>query len=251
MQRFIQLQRRWCETFDQLFPAEWRVDGNREFIDRVAGGYLFPEAVVYDFGGGKHPLISRDIKTRLGLRVIGVDISAAELAAAPAGCYDRTDCADVLTYSGSGAADVVVCQALLEHVRDVEQALGSIAATLKPGGVGLVFVPSRNAAFARLNMVLPQGLKRAVLHGLFPGSREKQGFPAFYDRCTPAAMSGAATRQGLEVAERKLYFQSKYFSFFLPLHMVWRLWQVVFHGIAGAEAAETFTLVLRKPLAQH
>lgn len=251
MRRFIQLQRRWCESFDKLLPAEWHVDGNREFVERVAGGYLFPEAVVYDIGGGKHPLINPELKNRLNLRVVGVDIDAAELAAAPAGCYDRRDCADILAYSGDGAADVVVCQALLEHVHDVERALGAIAATLKTGGVGLVFVPSRNAVFARLNLILPQAVKRALLHGLFPSSRGKQGFPAFYDRCTPAAMTAAAARQGLKVAERRLYFQSKYFSFFLPLHVAWRLWQVVFHRIAGAEAAETFTLVLRKPLTEH
>jgi 2-polyprenyl-3-methyl-5-hydroxy-6-metoxy-1,4-benzoquinol methylase len=130
LRRFIQLQARWCDRFDVLFPTDWKVDGNRDFIDRVVPEYLLPATVVYDIGGGKQPLIARNTKEVLELKVIGVDIDETELAAAPAGCYDRTECADIVAYSGRIVADVVLCLALLEHVRNSEAALISIASTL-------------------------------------------------------------------------------------------------------------------------
>ena len=247
--RFIQTQARWCEHFDVVFPRKWKVDGNREFTHRLTGEYLFPKAVVYDIGGGKQPLIARELKDSLGLRVVGVDIDQGELAAAPPGCYDRADCADIQNYKSPAEADIVICQALLEHVRDSEKALRSIAGTLKPGGVALIFVPSKNAVFARLNRIIPERLKRMLLYTLYPQTHSKQGFPAFYNRCTPAGMVAAASRQGLQVEAQHLYFQSKYFSFLLPLYAAWRLWQVVYYFFARDEAAETFTIVLRKPLA--
>src|SRR5262249_9719381 len=75
------------------------------------------------------------------------------------------------TYRGSSEADLVICQAVLEHVADTGSAMSCIASMLKPGGVALLFIPSRNAAFARLNLALPSGFKRALLHGLYPSTR--------------------------------------------------------------------------------
>ena len=45
---------------------------------------------------------------------------------------------------------------------------------------------------------------------------------------------------------KRVYFQSDYFRFLFPLHAMWRLWTVLFRAIAGPQAAETFSLVLRK-----
>ena len=100
--------------------------------------------------------------------------------------------------------------------------------------------------YARLNLLLPQELKQRILFTVFPHTRRDQGFPAFYDRCTPAGFDRMSRRHGLATELRRIYFQSDYFRFFFPLHAAWRLWTLCFRRIAGAQAAETFTLVLRK-----
>jgi SAM-dependent methyltransferase len=61
-----------------------------------------------------------------------------------------------------------VCQALLEHVSDVNGAFESIASILRPGGQAVIFVRSRNAVFARINLVLPEKFKRWILFQVFP-----------------------------------------------------------------------------------
>ena len=102
--------------------------------------------------------MSAESKRRLGARVVGLDISQSAPDAAPAGAYDQVVCADLTAYQGRGDADFVICQTLMEHVTNVEQAFRALSSILKPGGGLLVFTPSRNAVFARLNLLLPEGL---------------------------------------------------------------------------------------------
>src|SRR4051794_9695398 len=108
----------------------------------------------------------------------GFDIDAAELAKAPRDYYDDVIVGDVTTYSPSQTYDVVVTAALLEHVCDVGAALKTICRFARPDGKILLFLPSRNAWFARLNLLLSEDLKRRILFTIFPKARARQGFPA-------------------------------------------------------------------------
>ncbi len=244
--RFIDAQLKWCSSLDRLLPREYTVDGNRDFLDNIVPQYVGRGMRVYDVGGGKNPVIDRATKERLGLTIVGLDIDADELAAAPAGIYDEVICADIGGYRGSADADLVICQALLEHTRDNCAALRAIAGILKPGGKALVFAPSRNAAYARLNLVLPERLKCWVISKVYPEMSRDHGFPAHYDRSTPAHFTRLASELRLAVEDRRLYFHSVYFQFFLPLYVLWRLWILLFRRVAGSEAAETFAFVFRK-----
>lgn len=245
--RIIQAQRRWSAAFDRLLPAVFLPDGNAEFGARVVPEHLRPGLRIYDFGGGKNPYVTPEMKASLNLDLTGVDISAEELDRAPAGTYDRKIVADVARYRGEGDADLVICRALLEHVQDVEGAFQALASTLRPGGRVLAFVPSRNAVFARVNLLLPHRLKRRILFALFPDSARDQGFEAYYDRCTPRDFEALIHATGLRIEARHLYFSSGYFTFFLPFHVLWRMWMVLFRWVAPVQSAETFTYILVRP----
>jgi 2-polyprenyl-3-methyl-5-hydroxy-6-metoxy-1,4-benzoquinol methylase len=242
---------RLSQAFDRRFlPPEFAVDGNQDFIHRLYRSHLFPGATVVEVGGGKNPLISTAEKRELSLRVIGLDISARELSAAPPGVYDGTICCDVTKYSGDVQADIAICAALLEHVRDTAAALSVIASLLKPEGVALLFVPCSNALYARINRIAPESLKRWLLkaiYGDFPDvEAELTGFPAYYDRCTPRDICTMAQASGFSIQSLRVYFASGYFQFLPPLYVAWRLWQIAFRKIVGDQAAETFSVVLRK-----
>jgi 2-polyprenyl-6-hydroxyphenyl methylase/3-demethylubiquinone-9 3-methyltransferase len=244
--RFTRSQQALSRGFDRLLPADFQVDGNSDFVRNWIEPYLRPGSLIYDIGGGKNPVIRPETKRRLGLRVAGLDIDCAELTAAPTDAYDHRICADITQFRGGGDADLVICQALLEHVRDSRAALRAIASVLKPGGTALIFLPSRNAVFARLNLLLPESLKRTILYTVFPFTRRDQGFPAYYDHCTPADFRRIAAECGLAVDCCRPYYRSAYFAFFFPLHFLWRLWLLVYRLFAREQAAETFSLALRK-----
>lgn len=234
---------------DRLFlPDRLRLDGNKTFHLEVVPPHLAHGLRVYDLGGGSNPYLSPEQKAKFGLHVTGLDISAEELAASPEGAYDRKIVADLCTFEGAGDGDLIICQATLEHVPDTSGAIRAIAETLTPGGRALLFLPSRNAVFARLNLVLPEGLKRCLLFSLYPHKAEgHDGFKAFYDRATPAQIAALAQQNGLEVEERRLFWISSYFMIFTPAFLLWRLYQGLAYLIVQDQAAETFQFTLRKP----
>jgi len=242
----LRSQRRISQRLDRLLPRRFRIDGNHDFATSFAPGFLRPGLTVYDVGGGKHPFITPAQVKYLNLRVVGIDIDQEELERAPAGAYHQVICTDITRHRGHGDADLVICRTLLEHVRDVDAAFAAIASILKPGGTALVFAPSRNAIFARLNLLIPEGLKRRLLHSITPESEHTRGFPSYYDRCTPRDFRALGTSHDLRVEEERHYYQSSYLTFFVPTYFLWRTWVLGFRLVAGDQAAETFSMALRK-----
>ena len=244
---FIAINRKASGAFDRLLPAKFSVDGNRDFLDHIAPGFLTHGLKVIDVGGGRHPFVGAATKSARGLTVTGLDIDGGELAAAPPGTYDETIVADIVNYRGREDADVIVCQAVLEHVPNTQAAFTSLKSMVRPGGRILLFVPCRNAAFARANLLIPQRLKRRMLFYIYPEARGGQGFPSYYDRCTPRDFGRLAKDLGLVIETEKLYWSSAYFTFLAPLHILWRLSQLLAMTIIGRQAAESFSLVIAKP----
>lgn len=244
---FVERQQRLCWFVDRALPASFTVTGTSHFRQVVIPAHVAPGMVVCDVGGGKHPFFSFEQKVRLRLKVHAIDITEQELAAAPPGAYDRVSCGDICSYVGESNADLVVCQAVLEHVNDSNAAIRGLASLLKPGAAALVWVPCGNALFARLNRILPESWKRKILFTIFPQTQQAHGFPAYYDRCTPRDFIRMAEINGLQVEAIQSYYMNRYFSFFLPAHLLWRMWQLLARCVVGDQACEAFSVVLRKP----
>ncbi len=239
-------QQKISQGLDRLLPRRFRVDGNHDFATSFAPRFLRPGMTIYDVGGGKHPFIPAAQVAELDLRVVGIDIDQQELAEAPAGAYHEIICTDITRYRGRGEADLVICRTLLEHVRDVDAAFAAIASILKPGGTALVFAPSRNAVFARLNLLFPESLKRRLLRSITPEDEHTRGFPSFYDRCTPRDFRTLGDHHHLRVEEERFYFLSSYLFFLVPTYLLWRTWVLGYRLVAGNQAAETFSMALKK-----
>jgi 2-polyprenyl-6-hydroxyphenyl methylase/3-demethylubiquinone-9 3-methyltransferase len=243
---FIKLNTKISNLFDSLLPQSFVIDGYHDYSNKIVPRFLNKNLLVYDIGGGKQPHFSSNEKEKFKLTVTGIDISKRELEQAPVGCYDSTIAVDITKHRGSNDGDLVICKALLEHVEDTHSAMLSLSSVVSENGKVLLFIPSRNAIFARINLFLPESLKKMLLYFFFPRTRYLQGFKAYYDRCTPKAMSQVVQDCGLEVLELKPYFQSGYFSFFFPIHICWRVWTIFYKLLIGINAAETFVMVLGK-----
>ena len=237
---------RTSQAFDRLLSDEWRVEGSQEYRRHILPSFLKPGLLVWDIGSGRTPMIKPERKAELGLTVVGLDIDPDELENAPPGAYDRAIVADLTAFTGEGTADLVVSHCCLEHVPDNRASMRAIASMLKSGGRAVIYQPSRNAAFSRLNMILPEGVKRGLL-GILPDRGGKGGFKAFYNCCTPGEFKQLALDNGLEIEQARVFWNSGYFQIMPPLHVLWRGGQRLFRMIAGEQAAESFMLVLKKP----
>lgn len=248
--RMIEWNNRASLALDRwLTPASMRVHGWRDFTRRVVPDHLRPGMRVYDAGGGSYPSIEAPYRAGMNLHIIGTDFDRQELAAAPPGGFSETIRADLEKDRGQGDGDLVICRSVLEHVHDPEAAWHGLASFVRPGGHVLVFVPCRNALFARLNLMLPEALKRRILFAIKPEAEAHQGFPAFYRDCAPRQFRRMAEVAGLEVVESRAYHYSDYFNFFVPLFVGWRVWTLLARAVAGEQAAEHCAIVARRPRA--
>jgi SAM-dependent methyltransferase len=250
IRQFIQWNRsvsRWQRSLIARIAPDCAPDGQLDFRDRVLPSLLKPGQRILEVGGGKYPAIPIPTKQDLGLRVVGLDISEAELAGAPAGAYDAIIVGDVATASISGEFDLIFSRAVLEHVADPSAALANLARVLAPGGIMAHVLPCRNAPFAILNRWLGNRMARRLLFAMYPEKRRNSGFPAFYRDCTPAGLSRACRACGLEIVQILPYYNTDYTAFFAPLYTLETLRQALMSLLRLENFAESFAIMARNP----
>jgi len=248
LQAWIRLNRRLSRC---LYAVARRVTQRRpgceDFDKRLFPALLKPGIRVLDVGGGKHPLIPTETKERLGLHVVGLDISAGELAQAPQGAYDSVVVGDVAHARLTEQFDLIVSRTVLEHVADTSAAIANLAGALREGGVMAHFMPCRNALFAIVSRLLGNRIGRAILFSVYPEMRKGSGFAAYYDHCVPREMTQLCQDCGLEVRTH-CYFESEYFNFFVPLYAAELLRHLACLWLGAESFAETFTVIARRPV---
>lgn len=175
---------------------------------------------VCEIGAGSRPLFDLDLATRLDLRYTLLDISAEQMAQAPAG-YQKQVCdigARTLAV-GPRRYDLMFSRMLCEHVADGEQMHRNVLAMLRPGGVAVHFMPTLYALPFVVNRLLPERLGQRLLAAVSPLSRGRLKFPAYYSWCrgpTPAALA-AFQRLGYEIVQYKGFFGHGYYQPLPPL----------------------------------
>lgn len=247
MSSFIKVNQKICKKFDEIFlPKSFVVDGLKDF-QQVASSYLSKNQTVIDIGGGKIPFVNAELKDSLNLKVIGLDISEDELNLAPSGIYDKKIVSSIENFKPKTTlANFTICEAVLEHVKDNKKAIKAISSSTKRNGYVMLFIPCKNAIFARLNMILPEKIKKSILYSIFPESRHGQGFPAYYKNCSPSEIKKICEENDLIVESIKTYHYVTYFTFLFPLHITWRILQIFSILFMRKNACEAFTIVAKK-----
>ncbi|WP_299563275.1 methyltransferase domain-containing protein [Enterovirga sp.] len=165
----------------------WSWSAYKDTVTAISAEYGLSRHL--EVGGGRDPLFTPDEARRLGLSVTLNDISAAELALAPA-AFAKLHCdvasPDTMRVVTPGSYDFVYSRMVMEHVRDARQLWRNQYEMLAPGGVALAFVPTLHAPPFWLNRMVPEAVSSAIVSRLFP-DRHQAGdnpkFPAFYDHC--------------------------------------------------------------------
>lgn len=234
--------------FDKnLLLERYSRDGLKEFVSEVVPKHLKPGQRIVDIGGGKRPFVGTEVIRKKGMTVIGIDISNQELERAKKGSYDKKIVMDIgKKHKDIGFdADIVICEAVLEHVKDTKKAVENISKMLSKDGLAFIFIPCGKAPFARLNRLLPESLKRKILFTLLPEATHAQGFPAYYNNCSPKKMKELFVSNNTKITETRTYQHSHYFSVIFPIHVLWRISQVL-KGYLGLDNCESFALVVSK-----
>jgi SAM-dependent methyltransferase len=195
--------------------------------DKV-GRELHPGMRILDVGSGRRPAIPRDQRPP-DCTYVGLDLSMAELLAAPDGSYDEMVASDVATFQLDLADrfDLVLSWQVLEHVKPLSGALENIRRYLTPGGTFLAHLSGKFSAFALLNQLLPHRLSVWALKR-FLARDPRTVFPAHYDQCWYGALV-RITSPWAEAEVLPRYRGSGYFKFLGGLeraYLVYEDWTI-------------------------
>jgi ubiquinone/menaquinone biosynthesis C-methylase UbiE len=218
---FIRFNDRLCQRIEshlpQATPNIWL-----NYIGKVAEEMNSrTAALVVDVGGGWECPFSDLREPGCGARIVAVDVSAEDLRQNRD--VDESRVADVTRQLpfDNDSVDIMTSRSVLEHFPHLEPFLRESHRVLRPGGVAIHIFPSRYAPFALINRALPHRFSQWLLHRLYAESRERGGHLAYYDHCSPRAMTLSFQQAGFTVRSLEVsYLQSSYYRFFLPLFLL-------------------------------
>jgi SAM-dependent methyltransferase len=203
--------------------------------------------LVADLGGGKFCPFARYRDPGAGAKIVVVDVSEEELAANDTADEKRVaDLTRSLPFA-DGEADLLASRYVLEHLGDLRPFLAEAHRVLKPGGLMVHLLPSRYAPFAVLGRLLSHGAAEKVLYHLKPEARGISGFPSVYRDCTESSLRKRLGEAGFEVVEvRRSYYQSRYYSFLVPLYLASAAYETAAMSLGLKGLASYLLVVARK-----
>jgi SAM-dependent methyltransferase len=245
---FISTNKRASFAIEGHFPqTRLELDGH---YDQTVAAYmnsLAAGSIVVDFGSGKECRFARYRPPGALIKIIGVDISDEELAENRD--VDEKHVVDVTGGLPFGAAevDLVASRYVLEHLSDTEMFIAESGRVLKPRGYSIHLFSSKFALASILNSVLPSRISGSLLDLFHPECKGIIGFQTHYDRTYPSGLSSLFRRHGFDIVGLKVsYYQSHYYSFFLPLYLFSALYEMLLYAVRAENLAAKAMIIAKK-----
>lgn len=245
---FLIVNRRMSHWLEARLPQK-ADDPQLIYLDAIARHLtsISGPAVVVDVGGGRECHFARFRPTEADIRIVAVDVSAEELAANED--VDDKHVADVTKELPFDPAtvDLIVSEAVLEHLADTESFIFHCARVVRPGGAFISLFSSKFSPHAIANRVLPAGWSAVLLRTLVPGSTGRLGFPAHYDRTYASEITRLLERHGFSVADLRVsYYQSQYFESLAPLFVFSALYELCIRALGLRDLAAYVVVVAER-----
>jgi SAM-dependent methyltransferase len=182
---------------------------------------------IADIGGGANPMVDWEFIAENDLSYRILDISAEELAKAPA-TYAKTvvdlcappDQFDAVVEPSS--FDLTFTHMFLEHVQNPELVHRNIRSMLRPGGIALHFVPCSSNFPLTVNRLMPEWITKPLVRIAQPNrdiSGHQVKFPAYYKLCGAPSkrLADKYRAMGFEIIRYDGYVGHSYYDAFPPL----------------------------------
>jgi SAM-dependent methyltransferase len=226
-----------------------RVDGTIQFYSRV-NALLLPDMVVMDLGAGRghhadasEAAYTRQLCTLKGKvrRVIGVDVDEA--------VRENPLIDEAIVYDGKamplpdGSIDLILSDAVFEHIDDPALFAGEIDRVLKPGGWVCARTPHLYSALVAAASIIPNSQHKKALKSIQPDRKAEDVFPTRYRLNT----TGALKRHFPKAKWRHYsYTWSPEPSYHFENPLIYRLFMVYHYVKKPVLGGESLNVFLRK-----
>ena len=171
---------------------------------------------ICDIGGGANPALTPDFVGAHDLDYSVIDISADELAKAPAGFHKVQADLSSPAFQSPGLFDLVFSITVCEHIPDPPTFHRNVRSLLEPGGLAIHCFSTLYSLPFVLNRVLPESVSRQILIRVSPNRRHDGAhgkFPALYRWCRGPTNRQIARLEstGFEVIDYVGLFGHEYF----------------------------------------
>jgi len=246
---FFNWNRRVCEWIEEhVLPVGFTRSFNRAYEAVMEDAMAErPDQSVLDIGGGKKCFVAGLRKPECNTRIVALDVDEDELRLnEDVDARLVGDATRALPF-GRNSFDIVTSRSLLEHLADTGAFIRDAERVLKPGGRFIHLCPGKFAPFAMFNHMLPDAVARRLLYAFHPNFEAECGFKAFYDGTYPSAMARKLESSGFEIVEiRRRYYQSIYYNFFVPLYLVFVLYDLAVYALGIRDLAAQLLIIARK-----
>jgi SAM-dependent methyltransferase len=225
------------------FPSRYALPWKRPFEVAIEAR-LRSGMSILDVGGGRHPSVLLERRPERTFYV-GLDPSASEMSAAPAGSYDRMIAARAEEPIPEliGTIDLAVSWQVFEHVRSLDAVLQNLYGYLAPGGSLVSLFSGRWSAFGVINRLVP---RKAVVPLVSRVGRRRDSvnpvFTAYYDLCHDSAVRRVMEGWS-DIQIAPFYRGATYFNFAPALRRVYLGYENVICATQWRNAATHYLLI--------
>jgi SAM-dependent methyltransferase len=172
---------------ESKFGGFSNVDGTIAFYTRI-NALITPNSIVLDIGCGRGTYIEDPVTLRRDLRilrgkvikVIGMDVDPA---AKDNPCIDEFRLLDSDKWAlKDGSVDLVVCDNVLEHIKDPEHFFQETSRVLRKGGYICIRTPNTLNYMALISRLVPNKYHSRVTAVVQESRKKEDVFPTYY-RC--------------------------------------------------------------------
>jgi SAM-dependent methyltransferase len=143
--------------------------------------------------------------------------------------------------------DLVTANMVVEHLPEPGHQFAEVARVLAPGGTFVFHTPNLRSYIIALARMLPERVKKALVK-IMEGREGVDVYPTFYRANEATAITAAAKRSGLELAELEFVPSTPAFHVVPPLLIPELLWiRQLQRRPALAEYRHTLICALRRP----
>lgn len=248
LSNFFDRNRRICSWIEDRLPGAFTENFNRTYEKTIRDivAEIGPVRIL-DIGGGKKCHIARFCESDPRNQITALDVDFIELSQ-NADVKNRVlgDATKTLPFN-DGSFDLVTSRSLLEHISDSSSFFKDAGRVLRTDGYFVHLCPGRYAPFAVLNRLLPHWLASKILYFFHPKYRQDCGFYAHYQDTYHGAVMRNLTENGYRpVKIQRRYYQSIYFSFFVPLYVASLFYDFLLYKTQPKNLASQLLIIAKK-----